>query len=63
MGSINSFGQVIQEILLNNYVKTILKTQKLEILSPLSRISRWENLPNKITPFSNLKCKYLEKHL
>ena len=35
MGSINSYGQAVQEILLNNYLKAILKTQKLEILSPL----------------------------
>ena len=35
MGSINSFCQAVQEILLNNYLKT---TRKLEILSPLSGI-------------------------
>ena len=39
MSSINSSGQVIQEILLNNYLKAILKTQELEILSPISGIS------------------------
>ena len=32
MGSINSFCKAVQEILLNNYLKT---TRKLEILSPL----------------------------
>ena len=36
MGSVNSFGQAVQEILLSNYLKVSLKTQKLEILSPLS---------------------------
>ena len=40
MGFINSFVQAVQEIFLNNYQKkAILKTQKLEILSPLSGIS------------------------
>ena len=33
MGSMNSFSEAVQEILLNNYLKVILKTQKLEILS------------------------------
>ena len=31
--------QVVQEILQNNYQRSILKTQKLEILSPLFEIS------------------------
>ena len=39
MGSINSFGLVVQEILLNNYLESNFENQKLEILSPLSGIS------------------------
>ena len=39
MGSINSFDQAVQKVLQNNYLKSILKTQKLEILSQLSAIS------------------------
>ena len=39
MSSINFFGQPVQEILLNNYLKATSKTQKLEILSPLSGVS------------------------
>ena len=36
MSSISSFGQAVHEILLNNYLEAILKTQKLDILSPLT---------------------------
>ena len=40
MGSINSFSQAAgQEILLNKYLKAILKNQKLEIFSHFSGIS------------------------
>ena len=39
MGSINSFSQAVREVLQNKYLKTILKTQKLEILSSHSGIS------------------------
>ena len=38
MGPINYFDQVVQEILQNSYLKTILKTQKLVILYPLCEI-------------------------
>ena len=51
MGSINSFDQAVQKILQNNYLKSILKTQKLEILSQLSGISLGENFPKKIISF------------
>ena len=37
MGSINSFGQAVQEILLNNYLKSNFENS--EILSPISGIS------------------------
>ena len=35
MVSINYFGQMVQEILQNNHLKTNFKTQKSEILFPL----------------------------
>ena len=35
----NFFDQVGHEILQNKYLKPILKTQKVEILSPLFKIS------------------------
>ena len=38
MGSMIDFGQPAQEILQNTNSKPILKTQKLEILSPLFEI-------------------------
>ena len=34
MGSINSFGQVIQEILLNNYVKNNFENSKIRDFVP-----------------------------
>ena len=58
MGSINSFDQAVQKILQNNYLKSILKTQKLEILSQLSGISLGENFPKKIISFWKFKFKY-----
>ena len=59
MGSINSFGQAVQEILLNNYLKGNFENPEIRDFVP----TFWENLPKKITSFSNFKCKYLQNRL
>ena len=63
MGSINSLGQVVQEILLINYLKNNFENSEIRdfVLTFWNFIR--ENLPKKITSFWNLKYKYLENHL
>ena len=51
MGSINSFGQVVQEILVNNYLKSNFENSEIRYFVPISGISKGENLPKKITSF------------
>ena len=54
MSSISSFGQAVHEILLNNYLEAILKTQKLDILSPLTGSHNGETVLKKAPLFKTL---------
>ena len=63
MGSINSFGQAVQEILLNNYLKSNFENSEIRDFVPTFWNFIRGNLPKKITSFLNFKCKYLENCL
>ena len=52
MGSMNYFGQVIQEILQNNYLKTNFENLKIRDFSQLFKISEGRNFPLKNALFS-----------
>ena len=54
MSSISSFGQAVHEVLLNNYLEAILKTHKLDILSPLNRSHNGEIVLKKAPLFQTL---------
>ena len=53
MGSIKSFGEVVQEILLNNNLEAILKTWKLDFVPTFWNFIR-ENISKKLPVFQNL---------
>ena len=51
MGSMSSFSQAVQEMLLNNYLKSNFENSEIRYFVPISGISKGENLPKKITSF------------
>ena len=61
MGFINSFGQAVQEILLNNYLKSNFENSEIRDFVPTFwHFIRGESTKKKITSFLNFKCKYLQ---
>ena len=67
MSSINSSGQAIQEILLNNYLKEAILSEFRDFVATFwnfIQTVQGENLPTKkITYFLSFKWKYLWNRL
>ena len=64
MGSINSFGQAVQEILLNNYLKSNFENSKIRDFVPtFCNFIRGKISLKKSPLFLNFKCNYLKSHL
>ena len=59
MGSIRSFHQVVEEILLNNYMKTNFENSEIRDFVPIFVEFPKREVLLKKSPFSSFKCKYL----